>query len=69
MTNEALKLVQSKQDNSPIISMYIMDISIYIMKFIIIFKIILHNITFVKILIVRPKPMFFFSNSSSRCTN
>ncbi len=59
MTNEALKLVQSKQNNGPIISIYtlniFMDPSTYIMKFIIILKIILHNINFVKIVIARPK--------------
>jgi hypothetical protein len=50
MTNEALKLVHSKQNNGPIIPMYTinihMDLSIYIVGFI--FKIILHNISFVK---------------------
>jgi len=48
MTNENLKFMQSKRNNGPIIPMYIinifMDPSICIMKFIIIIKIILHDI-------------------------
>ncbi len=59
MTNEALKLVQSKQNCGPIIPMYIinifMDLSIQRMKFIIILKLILHNINFVKELLQGPK--------------
>ncbi len=59
MTNEALKLVQLKRGSGLIIPMYTinipMDFSMQIMKFIIILKIILHNITFVKIIIVKPK--------------
>jgi hypothetical protein len=63
MIDEPLKLLESKQDNGPIIPMYTinipMDPSIYIMKFIIIFKIILHNIIFVKVIIVGvQKPKF-----------
>ncbi len=58
MINETLKLVESKQDSGPIIPMYtiniFMDISIQIMKFIIISKK-LHKIIFVKIIIVRPR--------------
>jgi hypothetical protein len=59
MTNELLKLMKSKQDCGHIIPMYtiniLMDPSIWIMKFIIISKIILHNISFIKIIIIRPK--------------
>jgi hypothetical protein len=59
MTNGTLKLMQSKQDCGLIIPMCIinisMDLSIYIMKLIIILKIILHNINFVKIIIVGSK--------------
>ncbi len=59
MTNETLKLVKSKQDCGLIILMYIinifMDPSVQIMKYIVILKIILHNISFVEIIVVRPK--------------
>jgi len=59
MINETLKLLQSKQDFGFIILMYIINIlkdpSIYITKFIIILKIILHNISFVKIFVVGSK--------------
>jgi hypothetical protein len=53
------KLMQSKWNYGPIIPMYIinifMDPPIEIINLIIILKIILHNIIFVKIIIVRPK--------------
>ncbi len=59
MTNEALKLMWSKLDNGPMIPMYtiniLMDPSIQIMKFIIFLTIILHNLSFVEMIIVKPK--------------
>ncbi len=59
MSNETLKLVQSKQNNDLIVAIYIinipMDFSIQIINIINIISIILHNISFVKKEIVRPK--------------
>ncbi len=57
MINEALKLMQSKRNNSPIVPMYTinipMDISIQIIRFLLFKKITCYQ--FVKIIIVEPK--------------
>ncbi len=59
MSNETLKLVQSKRNSDVTVAIYIinipMDSSIYIINIINIISIILHNISFVKIIIIGPK--------------
>jgi hypothetical protein len=71
MTNEALKLMQSKRDCGLIILMYtiniLMDFSIYVMKFIIISEIILHDIDFVKLIIVDPKNQNWYPKLNIPC--